>query len=164
MNETGELKTNTPLLTVVRGFPGSGKTTFGRELAAKQNGLFVEPDMFLYKRDNSYQYTKEDFKVAITKAHKVLVSFFQSGGTFAVYADVLPKLVDVSWFIWDVSSTVGIIKGRIQGPDEHKYIDFEVIDMPKITMEESKVRNDHNVCEEDLKRMFAEWEDWTDNE
>ena len=40
-----------PLITIVRGFPGSGKTLFGRSLAARQNGLFVEPDIVLYDRD-----------------------------------------------------------------------------------------------------------------
>lgn len=32
------------MLTIIRGMPGSGKSTLGRRLAAEQNALFIEPD------------------------------------------------------------------------------------------------------------------------
>lgn len=139
-------KNNIPILTIVRGFPGSGKTTFGRKLAAKQNGLFVEPDMFLYDRDGKYNYTKEEFADAIGRSILTIRDYFTNGGKWAVYADVLPKKARVIWVSASLKSFWSC--------------DFRVHDMPKITYEESKARNVHGVCEEDLKRMFAEWEDW----
>lgn len=139
-------KNNIPLLTIVRGFPGSGKTSFGRELAAKQNGLFVEPDMFLYDRDGKYNYTKEEFADAIDRSIMTLNDYFNHGGKWAVYADVLPKRENVIWFTAWLKSFWSC--------------DVRVHDMRKITYEEAKSRNVHNVCEEDLKRMFEQWEDW----
>ena len=139
-------KNNIPLLTIVRGFPGSWKTTYGRKLAAKQNALFVEPDMFLYGWDGKYIYTKEEFTCAIERSIMTLNDYFTNGGKWAVYADVLPKRVNVIRF-------AAVIR-------DYRSCDFRVNDMPKITYEESKARNVHNVCEEDLKRMFEQWEDW----
>lgn len=137
-------KNNIPLLTIVRGFPGSGKTTFGRKLAAKQNGLFVEPDMFLYDRDGKYCYTRDAYIMALSSAMAIIRSYFMYGGKFAVYADVLSKRSHVE--------RIGVF-GNV-------FPRITVHDMPKITYEEAKARNIHNVCQEDLKRMFAEWEDW----
>lgn len=137
-------KNNITHLTIVRGFPGSGKTTFGRELAAKQNGLFVEPDMFLYDSNGEYCYTRDAYMMALSSAMALIRSYFMYGGKFAVYADVLPKRSHV---------------GRI-GVFCNVFPSITVHDMRKITYEESKARNVHNVCEEDLKRMFEQWEDW----
>lgn len=148
-----------PLITIVRGFPGSGKTLFGRSLAARQNGLFVEPDIVLYDRDSNYCYTPAIYRRAEAAAKNILTAYFEGGGTFAVYADVLPRKHDVWYFLrgLEMSTRWGL---RIWDPDERHAFDHKVIDMPKITMEESRARNDHNVCDEDLKWMFENWEDW----
>lgn len=153
-------KNNLPLLTIVRGFPGSGKTTFGRELAAKQNGLFVEPDMFLYDRDGKYNYTKEAFQDAVRSIKDILEHYFDLGGMFAVYADVLPRIGDVIRFSTDLDNSIRYGFCSLMEPTDPAPFNFRVHDMPKITYEEAKARNVHNVCEEDLKRMFDEWEDW----
>ena len=149
-------KNNIPLLTIVRGFPGSGKTTFGRKLAEKRNGLFVEPDMFMYDREGVYHYTSILFRSAVRAAKNVIASCYDEGETSVVYADVLPTRESVLRLINRIQ------RAPLNMPPTYvrEDIDYEVIDMPKITYEEAKARNIHNVCEEDLKRMFAEWEDW----
>ena len=64
-----------------------------------------------------------------------------------VFSDVLPKRCDVGSVLFCISMTT-----------RNGYEIF-VHDL-KITAEESKLRNRHNVKPEDIDRMAAEWEDW----
>ena len=38
-----------PILTIVRGLPGSGKSTYARKLAAETGCTLIEPDALLVK-------------------------------------------------------------------------------------------------------------------
>ncbi len=131
------------MLTIIRGMPGSGKSTLGRKLAAEQNALFVEPDMMMY-RNGIYKYDPSAFTTAVFAARGILLSYFIANpDAHAVYADVLPQRSDVTY-----------LAAWLNFPD------YKVIDMPLIDVATSRIRNVHNVRLEDLQWMYEKWESW----
>lgn len=133
------------VLHVFRGLPGSGKSTAARKLAAEIGAILIEPDALLVQ-DGKYQYTPNDYRIAVFVTGWVLRVLAEWSGCDVIYADVLPKLEDV----WRID---GIVRAYI--PNIARFVH----DL-KITAEESKLRNRHNVNPADIDRMAKEWEDW----
>ena len=138
-----------PILTIVRGLPGSGKTTYARKLAAETGAMLIEPDALLV-RGGVYNYTPKRYKESIRMSLLILVRASQIEADM-IYADVLPRISEVcdvikADYFFSVVSTRGY---RIT-----------VIDMPLLTVDESIARNRHNVRREDIERMAREWEPW----
>lgn len=52
-----------PTLTIIRGVPGSGKTTVARKLADEQNALHYEADMF-FETSSGYKFDPSKLKDA----------------------------------------------------------------------------------------------------
>jgi hypothetical protein len=134
----------TPTLTIIRGLPGSGKSYYGRHLAAERGCLFIEPDMLL-TIGGKYHYTEMRYDDAVEICGKML-SYAGICEADVIYADVLPALYD----IWHAVMSYGTGIGER----------VEVIDMPLLTVEQSIERNKHNVRREDIERMAAQWEPW----
>lgn len=132
------------MLTIIRGLPGSGKSTLGRRLAAEQNALFIEPDMLMYQ-NGEYKYNQDEYSVAVGSMYLVLREFFAyTPQAHAIFADVLPRKIDVQHLIQYL----------------HNQRDVKVIDMPLLSVEEALRRNIHNVKREDIERMVTNWEPW----
>lgn len=133
-----------PTLTIIRGLPGSGKSYYGRHLAAERGCLFIEPDMLL-TIGGKYVYTQDRFNNAVESCRTMIRDM---GVCLAdvIYADVLPTIRDVMDISMFYSTSLG---ERVT-----------VIDMPMITVEQSLERNQHNVRREDIERMAAQWEPW----
>ena len=134
-----------PTLYIVRGMPGSGKSTFARELQAKTGALFVEPDMFLMS-DGKYNYTITEYPRAEERAHKCL-RVAVHGCADLIYADVLTRSASIE-YLYSLTYTPQLV-----------FYKMKVFTI-KITTEESKKRNVHNVQHEDIDRFAREWEDW----
>ena len=133
-----------PTLYIVRGLPGSGKSTFARELSAKTGALFVEPDMFLVE-DGVYRYTEARYSNAIIEAVDCIYAASRRNAD-VIFADVLaPKR--------EIQALINMLVSR---GDEYKVKVFTL----KITPEESKKRNVHEVGHKDIDRMAEQWEDW----
>ena len=136
------------MLTIIRGLPGSGKSTLGRKLAAEQNALFIEPDMLMYQ-NGEYKYDPAAYSVVVGSTYLVLREFFAyTPQAHAIFADVLPRKIDVQHLIQYL----------------HNQRDVKVIDMPLLSVEESMRRNIHNVKREDIERMVKLWEPWEKTE
>lgn len=133
-----------PKLTIVRGLPGSGKTTFARKLAAETGAMLIEPDALMVT-GGVYEYTPLKYKVAIEDCMEILYQI-SSIECDVIYCDVLP--------------TANSVRHIIQEFANWRRIDYAVIDMPHLTVEESLSRNRHNVRREDIERMAAAWEPW----
>ena len=130
-------------LTIVRGLPGSGKSTYGRKLAQMSGAIFIEPDMFCIHSGN-YLYTAQRYEEATRRALHLL----HNAQCDCIYADVLPTLADVtrvynSFFFGSYGCG--------------SWEELRIITM-KLTVEESLARNIHHVAEDDIRRMAARWE------
>jgi len=135
-----------PILTIVRGLPGSGKTTYAHKLAAETGAMLIEPDALLI-RGGAYEYTPENYEHALLAARRMLYTATRVGCD-VVYADVLETCDHVT------ASCVFVAKDS-----SHDYA-IHVIDMPLLTVDESMARNKHAVRREDIERMAREWEPW----
>lgn len=135
------------MLTIIRGLPGSGKSTLGRRLAAEQNALFIEPDMLMY-HNGEYKYDPAAYSVVVGSTYLVLREFFAyTPQAHAIFADVLPRKIDVQHLIQYL----------------HNQRDVKVIDMPLLSVEESIRRNIHRMRREDIEYMAKLWEPWEEN-
>lgn len=132
------------MLTIIRGLPGSGKSTLGRRLAAEQNALFIEPDMLMYQ-NGEYKYDPASYSVAVGSTHLMLREFFaHTPQAHAIFADVLPRKIDVHHLIQYL----------------HNQRFVKVIDLPLLSVDESMRRNIHRVRREDIEYMAKLWEPW----
>lgn len=139
-----------PRLVIVRGLPGSGKTTFAQQLSGETGAILVEPDC-LVVRGGKYEYTPDNFWCARVTALRILAAV-ASMGADCIYADVLPRQADVATIIQTYKRAL---------PDQFVGACCVDIAESRITPEESMERNRHGVRSEDILRMAAEWEEWT---
>lgn len=138
----------TPTITIIRGLPGSGKTELGRRLAKKTGSLLIEPDMFLI-RASAYHYDPVQYQFATAAAIRCVQIAAQLRAD-VIYADVLPRAIEVLAII------------ELYQTASQANTQYQVIDCIQITPEQSIKKNIHNVRTEDIRRMAAEWEPWTE--
>ena len=134
------------IITVIRGLPGSGKSSYAHELAKQTGAIVIEPDSFVTV-DGIYQYDKSRWGKARYLARQIMRLIATTQEADIIYADVQPTRGEVADMLRDIGQYAPGIR-------------YRVVDMPPITMEESRKRNRHNVRIEDLERMIARWEPW----
>lgn len=149
-------KTRDPYLIIFRGLPGSGKSTKARQIAEEIGGaLVIEPDALLIRRGR-YEYTHERYQEAV-KNSLSMVCLAGIMSCDLIYADVLPRHEDV----------MAVIRMYRDGAwyadrDRHAFT-LRVISQ-EISVDESLEANRHNVAEEDIRRMYRDWEEWNGEE
>lgn len=134
-----------PTLAIVRGLPGSGKSTCAMTLAASTGAVLIEPDAFLMHA-GTYDYTPARYMRAKHLAWN-LAAAAGSIGADVIYVDVLPTKSDID----------NVVRFYT---DDRGTANIRVFDMPLLTVEESMARNRHAVRREDIERMAREWEPW----
>ncbi len=137
-----------PMITIIRGLPGNGKTELARCMAKQTGALLVEPDMFLI-RAGIYQYDPIQYQFATAGAIRCVQIAAQLCAD-VIYADVLPRVIEVL-------ALVELYQTASQARTQYK-----IIDCKQLTIEQSIRRNTHNVRPEDIERMAAQWEPWTE--
>lgn len=131
-----------PTLYIVRGLPGSGKSTRAREIMSETGAILIEPDQML-TTSGKYRYTPERYAAAVERCNVILELL--TGGEFDVegavlrpdiiYADVLPTAREVFALL-----------GHICGSDYK-------IRMETIGKDLDECRNIHHVDPRDLVRF-----------
>ena len=134
------------IITVIRGLPGSGKSSYAHELAKQTGAILIEPDSFITV-DGEYHYDKTRWGKARYMARQIMRMIASTQESDIIYADVQPTREEVANMLRDIGQYARGIR-------------YRVIDMPMISLEESRKRNRHNVRIEDLERMIARWEPW----
>lgn len=77
-------------LTIIRGLPGTGKSTYASDLALETGSLFVEADMFRV-RDGKYRFGMDDLSTCISASNAVMRKAAKLGADVIV-AGVLTKV------------------------------------------------------------------------
>lgn len=149
-----------PTLTIIRGLPGSGKSTYGRNLAQKRGCAFIEPDMF-ETSGFEYTYSPESHRDALDT---VLDICHQAGYHAAdlVVADVFPYARDVRQVAtlyrhgFECGSKVSRDTARDSRARQAPEVSVIAFALPSVDV--SFARNRHHVRREDIQRMHDEWE------
>ena len=126
------------MLVIIRGLPGSGKSSMGRSIAALIGCAYVEPDMWLVS-NGKYHYTPEEYDRAERCAAGHLESLGKMGAD-AIYADVLPLQTGVAAIEACYGQRARAIVSLRIGADD------------------SRMRNRHNVSIADITRFADSWE------
>jgi len=129
-------------LTIIRGLPGAGKSRLGHFLAEQCGCFLLEPDQFL-TCDGRYCYTPAEYQAAERLALD-FAAHLEGLGCDLVYADVLPRKVDVRRVI------------DAYGCDEE---DAMVVSLA-IGTAASKANNRHHVNPLDIRAMARAWQQW----
>ena len=118
---------------LVRGIPGSGKSTFGQALAEYLNIPKVEADDYFIK-DGNYEFTKELLPVAHEYC-QLAASEAARDYTGVVVCNTFVKIAEMDWY-------------------------FKNFDTVLVMKKPHRVYNNtHNIPEEVIQRMISEWED-----
>lgn len=81
-----------PRLVIIRGLPGSGKSTMAKQLSEELGYIHVEPDMWHVDSAGVYRWTKEEAPAAYQWARDT-ASCFLNGGKRVVFTEVLCRLL-----------------------------------------------------------------------
>lgn len=137
-------------ITIIRGLPGSGKSTAAMKLQAETGAIVIEPDMLLVE-SGKYQYTAERYAAAVERSYIMLELL--TGCEFdrpeavlrpdIIYTDVLPMAVDIFELVRHVNPNYDI-----------RLVTLKL--MPDLRRADS---NRHGVKAKDLLRMVRVFDD-----
>lgn len=96
-------------LVIIRGLPGSGKSTKAKRLKTPQ-AIHVEADMFFVK-NGVYKFDRRDLKLAHTWCQTVVMAFLEDhqevwvSNTFSTIKEIQPyidmaKRMKICWNVW----------------------------------------------------------------
>lgn len=134
-----------PKLTIVKGLPGSGKTTLALKLTKEKNGVAVAADDFFTHEDGSYKWSGKLIKAA----HEwcLGVSFYH-----------LSRGKDV--FVHNVFAQKWTAEKFIDFAHENGY-DWDIIEPTtkwKFDVPELAKRNTHGLSEAMIQKIHDSWE------
>lgn len=123
-------------MTLVRGIPGSGKSTIAKKLALSPNTLHIETDMY-FTKNGEYCFDGSKLDDAHIWCKKMVVESLTLGYNVVV-SNVFARNNEMKAYFKIASS-------------------FEII--PLVIEAKGKFKSAHNVPEEALKRNIGRWEE-----
>lgn len=125
------------MLTIIRGIPGSGKTTLALQMNTDQSKVHVEADMF-FMEDGVYVYDANRIKKAHQWCFEQTEKALQEGKNVIVSNTFVKR--------WEVDPYLELAK-KHNAPSE-------------ILVCEGNYKSIHNVPEEVIQRMKNSWENF----
>lgn len=136
------------VMILVRGLPGSGKSTYAKRVAANLNESYVqrgegearvfEADQFFTAEDGTYTYDRSKVKEAHEDCQRRVREFIEAGGTDAIVANTFTRE-------WEVAP--------------YRQIAEETGSMLFIIRVEASYDNVHGVPREKIEEMASRFED-----
>lgn len=124
-----------PKLTLIRGIPGSGKTTLAKQIVADTNALHYEADMYFTDELGNYNFDREKLRDAHNWCHLLTYEGLYSGKDVVV-SNTFIKLWEVERYTKEFT----------------RLADIEII------VATGKFRNTHKVDQETIDRMLVNFE------
>lgn len=125
-------------LYLVRGFPGSGKSTIASSLARDGGLVHLETDMFFTLADGIFRYNASRIKEAHEWCQEVTKKTLKSGRSVIVSNTFIQK--------WEMDPYLLMAKELSTF--------FQVIEC------KGKYGSDHGLPKETMERMVTRWEHW----
>ena len=124
-------------LMIVRGIPGSGKSTFAKKLADKYHVAHFENDMFLMV-NGKYDFSYEKHKIANQKCKEAVTKCLRQGKS-CIVSNVLHKASSVQKYV-NIAENCGAIVMVVRVNGKHQ--------------------NVHNVPDKVVQKFIDEFEDF----
>jgi len=141
-----------PILRLIRGLPGTGKSTYARDLSKRLNLKHFEADMFFcdalgnYKFDpvllkDAHAWCLEETRHALSQGHGVVVS-----NTFTQ--------------LWEMQPYFDLSRESLQfeSPSPGLFVSSYKIHVTVKEMPPTIHGNPHNVPDETIRKMYKRWE------
>lgn len=129
---------NKPHLYLVRGLPGSGKSTFAQKLATLTGGKHFEADMFLYE-DGVYTYDPSKLQEAHAQCLQSTIEALTDDGDIVIVSNVFSE----EWMLAPYLDYCELNK-----------IEFTVVKMEQVH------GSVHDVPAEKMRILSTRWQNW----
>lgn len=126
---------------IMRGIPGSGKSTAARQLAGKTGKIHSTDDYFM--KDGKYQFDPAQLR----RNHELNFQAFKAD----LALGISPLIVD------NTNTQKWEYQKYVDAAQEAGY-DVEIVVIPHIDPKLAAKRNTHGVPEDKIRQMLARWE------
>jgi len=129
------------IVYIMRGIPGSGKSTMARQLAGDTGKIHSTDDYFM--KDGKYAFDPNQLR----RNHQLNFQAFKADLSLGVSPVIVDNTNTQKWEYENYTKAA-----------EDAGYEVEVVQVPHIDPKLAAQRNTHGVPEESIRRMIARWE------